>query len=180
MLFWLVLHNLQLFGSEAAEAGFSGEKGTSSCLIRSTPNSMKFTVVNILENHWRSQKVDLRGPTRDPEGSLARPPLGRARRPPGTLVPHQGLPSGLYYPAGVKTQKEEELRSFAVALWRKPTEKKSHLRRADSAGEITSRKGRSSLSSSSRASSRSSSTSSPTSAPSPSTPHLISQLQLVL
>ena len=48
--------------------------------------------------------------------------------------------------------------------------RKSHLRRADSAGEITSRKGRSSPSSSpsSRASSRSSSTSSPTPAPSPS------------
>ena len=48
--------------------------------------------------------------------------------------------------------------------------RKGHLRRADSAGEITSRKGRSSPSSSpsSRASSRSSSTSSPTPAPSPS------------
>jgi len=48
--------------------------------------------------------------------------------------------------------------------------RKSHLRRADSAGEITSRKGRSSPSSSpsSWASSRSSSTSSPTPAPSPS------------
>ena len=48
--------------------------------------------------------------------------------------------------------------------------RKGHLRRVDSAGEITSRKGRSSPSSSpsSRASSRSSSTSSPTPAPSPS------------
>src|SRR4051812_24879264 len=44
MLFWLVLHNLQLLGVEAAEAGFSGEKWTSSCSIRSPPNSMKFVV----------------------------------------------------------------------------------------------------------------------------------------
>ena len=41
MLFWLVLHSLQLSGAEAAEAEFSGEKWTSSCLIRSTPNAMK-------------------------------------------------------------------------------------------------------------------------------------------
>ena len=44
MLFWLVLHSLQLSSAEAAEAEFSGEKWTSSCLIRSTPNSMKFDV----------------------------------------------------------------------------------------------------------------------------------------
>src|ERR1043165_9383399 len=62
------------------------------------------------------------------------------------------------------------------------TEEKTHLRRGDSAGEITSWKGRSSpsSSSSSRASSRPSSTSSPPSAPSPSTSNLVSQLQLLL
>ena len=31
VLFWLVLHSLQLSSAEAAEAGFSGEKWTSSC-----------------------------------------------------------------------------------------------------------------------------------------------------
>ena len=44
MLFWLVLHSLQLSDAEAAEVGLSGEKWTSSFLIRSTPNSMKFDV----------------------------------------------------------------------------------------------------------------------------------------
>ena len=42
MLFWLVLHSFQLSGAEATEAGFSGEKWTSSWLIRSPTNSMKF------------------------------------------------------------------------------------------------------------------------------------------
>ena len=31
LLFWLVLHSLQLFGAEAAEQEFSSEKWTSSC-----------------------------------------------------------------------------------------------------------------------------------------------------
>src|ERR1041385_4441646 len=111
-----------------------------------------------------------------PEGGA-----GRAPRPPGALP---APPSGIYNPRHPKNLEEKRrvFRSSAAAPWRKPTEKKSHLRRVDSAGEITSRKGRSSPSSSpsSRASSRSSSTSSPTSAPSPSPSHLVSQLQLVL
>ena len=41
MLFWLVLHNLQLSSAEAAEPEFNGENWTPSCLIRSTPNAMK-------------------------------------------------------------------------------------------------------------------------------------------
>src|SRR3954469_13979431 len=121
-----------------------------------------------MEDDWESLKEEVRGPTRQPEGCLVAP---------------LGAPFRLFNPPGVETPKEELLPRFAAATVRKPTEEKSHLRRADSAGEITSRKGRSSpssSSSSSRASSRSSSTSSPTSAPSPSTSHLISQLQLVL
>src|ERR1041385_812786 len=91
-------------------------------------------------------------------------------------------PFRLYKPPGEETPRKESFPCFAAATGRKPTEEKIHLRRADSAGEITSWKGRSSpsSSSSSRASSRSSSTSSPTSAPSPPPSHLISQLQLVL
>src|ERR1044072_625321 len=114
-----------------------------------------------------SPKEDVRGPTRQPEGCLVAP---------------LGAPFRLFNPPGVETPKRELLPRFAAAKVRKPTEEKNHLRRADSAGEITSRKGRSSpsSSSSSRASSRSSSTSSPTSTPSPSTSNLISQLQLVL
>src|SRR3954464_88632 len=134
---------------------------------------------------------NLLGPTEDGgEGthqeairvSGAAPPPGRARHPPGCLVAPLGAPFRLYNPPGVKTLKGVELPCSSTATERKPTEEKSHLRRADSAGEITSRKGRSSpsSSSSSRASSRSSSTSSPTSAPCPFPSHLISQLQLVL
>src|SRR3954468_14626852 len=106
---------------------------------------------------------------------------GPTRQPEGCLVSLLGAPSRLYDPPGVKPYNK---RSFGVSppprggnLQRR----KSHLRWADSAGEITSQKGRSSTSSSSsRASLRSSSTSSPTLAPSPSSSHLISQLQLVL
>src|ERR1041385_4612771 len=116
---------------------------------------------------WGSLKEEVRGPTRQPEGCLVAP---------------LGAPFRLYKPPGVETLEGESFPCFVAATGRKSTEEKSHLRRADSAGEITSRKGRSSpsSSSSSRASSRSSSTSSPTSAPSPSPSHLISQLQLVL
>src|SRR3954469_1281810 len=135
-----------------------------------------------MSDDWDSPKEEVRGPTRQPEGCLARPPPGRARHPPGCPVAPLGAPFRLYNTPGVETLKGESFRRSSAAMERKPTEEKSHLRRADSAGEITSRKGRSSpsSSSSSRASSRSSSTSSPTSAPSPSPSHLISQLQLLL
>src|SRR4051794_22940823 len=100
MLFWLVLHSLQLFVAEAAEAEFSGEKWTSSCLIKSTPNSMKFDV-----DHFYGDSLEF---TKDgPEGTHqatrrvpGTPPLGRARHPPGCLVALLGAPSGLYYPLG--------------------------------------------------------------------------------
>src|SRR4051812_39881266 len=107
------------------------------------------------------------GSLEEPEGGLeeshqgGRRPLGgppRERREASWFPgPTFGAPLCPILPPGVKTLKQEELRSFTSASWRKPTEKKSHLRRADSAGEITSRKGRSSSSSSpsSRASSRS-------------------------
>src|SRR3954469_24851424 len=131
---------------------------------------------------WGSPRMEERGPTRQPEGCLTRPPPGRARHPSGCLVSPLGAPFRLYNPPGVETLERESFRHSSAATERKPTKEKNHLRRADFAGEITSRKGRSSSSSSSssRTSSRSSSTSSPTSAPSPSPPHLISQLQLVL
>src|ERR1043165_1438584 len=110
--------------------------------------------------------------TPQPAGGVpaAAPPPSRASHPPGCLVAPLGAPFRLLKPPGVETPKEESFPRFAAATVRKPTEEKSHLRRADSAGEITSRKGRSSHSS----------TSCPTSAPSPSTSILISQLQLVL
>src|SRR3954469_11271421 len=122
-----------------------------------------------MPDDWESPKEEVRGPTRQLEGCLARPHPGRARHPPGCLVAPLGSPSRLYNPPRVETLKEELFPHFVAATVWKPREEKSHLRRADSSEEITSRKGRSSpsSSSSSRASSRSSSTSSPTSAPSP-------------
>ena len=50
MLFWLVLHSLQLYGAEAAEPEFGGEKWTSICSIRSTPNAMKIDGGHFYEN----------------------------------------------------------------------------------------------------------------------------------
>src|SRR3954469_20618308 len=143
---------------------------------------MKFTGMIFMENDLESPKMEVRGPTRQPEGCLEWPPLLAA---PGTLLDAwwpPSVPPFAYKTPRVQTLDIEEFSCFAAATGRKPTEEKSHLRRADSTGEITSRKGRSSPSSSSSslASSRSSSTSSPTSAPSPSPSHLISQLKLVL
>src|ERR1041384_2019326 len=129
-------------------------------------------------NHRRRRGGD---PLGSQKGAWRGPPPGRARHPPGCLVAPLGAPLRLFNPLGVDTPKRQLLSRYAASTGRKPTEMKPHLRRGDSAGEITSQKGRSSpSSSSSRASSRSSSTSSPSSAPSPSTSNLISQLQLVL
>src|SRR4051812_33503254 len=107
---------------------------------------MKF---NMYQYFGESPEEPKGGPERSHQGPMRPPgaPLGRAGYPPAPLVPLQGLPSGLYYPLGVETLKREEFRSFAAASWRKPTKKNRRLRRADSAGEITSRKGRSSSSS---------------------------------
>src|SRR4051812_39823715 len=83
---------------------------------------MKLDVDHYFQDSLEEPKMDLRGPTRDPEGSLARP-LGRQApswMPGGPL----GAPSGQYYPPGVETLKKREFRSFADASWRKPTEKK--------------------------------------------------------
>src|ERR1043165_5607124 len=120
-----------------------------------------------MPDDWESPKEEVRGPTRQPEGCLVAP---------------LRAPFRLFNPLGVETPKQEILSRYTAATGWKPIEDKTHLRRGDSTGEITSRKGRSSpsSSSSSRASSRSSSTSPLTSAPSPSTSNLISQLQLVL
>src|SRR3954465_9659202 len=131
-----------------------------------------------MPDDWESLKEEVRGPTRQPEGCLAQPPSWPRQAPSWVPGGPSRCPLSPIYPPGVETPSQELLPRFAAATVRKPTEEKSHLRRADSAGEITSRKGRSSSSSSSSsgASSSSSSTSSPTSAPSPSPSHLISQL----
>src|ERR1041384_2149014 len=166
MLFWLVLHSLQLSGAESAEPGFSGKKVDTKLL-----NQIKSKCDEILgeEYLWKMtvnhQKWRGGYPTGNQRGAWRGPPPSRARHPPGCLVAPLGAPFRLFNPPGVETPKQELLPRFDAATVRKPTEEKSHLRRADSAGDITSRKGRSSpSSSSSRASSISSSTSSPTSA----------------
>src|SRR3954466_12813526 len=86
MFFWLVLHSLQLSGAEAAEAGFNGEKWTSSCLISTPPNSMKF---NMCQYFGESREEPRSGPEGSHQGPR-RSPLGRAEYPPGPLVPLQG------------------------------------------------------------------------------------------
>src|ERR1043165_4389658 len=135
-----------------------------------------------MSDDWEPPKGKVGRPTRQPEGCLARPPFLAA---PGTLLgawwPPPVPPFAHKTPWGQKPLRRSCFRETPLPRGGNLTEEKTHLRRGDSAGEITSRKGRSSSSaSSSRASSRSSSTSSPTSAPSPSTSNLISQLQLVL
>ena len=69
--------------------------------------------------------MGVRGPTRQPEGCLAPPPLGHARHPPGCLVALLGALSRLYDLTGVKNLEQEEFQSFTAASWRKPTEKKN-------------------------------------------------------
>src|SRR3954466_14584380 len=78
---------------------------------------------------WESPKEEVRGPTRKPEGCLARPPPGRARHPPGCLVAPLGAPFRLYNTPGVETLKGESFRRSSATTERKPTQEKSHLRR---------------------------------------------------
>src|SRR3954469_19085602 len=109
-----------------------------------------------MQDDWESAKEEVRGRTRQPKGCLARPPLLAA---PGTLLdawwPPSVPPLAYKTPPGVETLNREEFPCFSAATGRKPTEEKSHLWRADFAGEITSRKLRSSPSSSSSSSSSS-------------------------
>src|SRR3954468_22029039 len=83
-VFWLVLHSFQLSDAEAAEAGFSSEKWTSSCLIRSTPNSMKFDVKHFYEDSLEETKE---GPEGTHQGSRRAPGAAppRARQAPSWM-----------------------------------------------------------------------------------------------
>lgn len=117
------------------------------------------------------QKGSQRGATGCPGGHLARPPPWPRREGAWSPWPTPGSPLWPIYSSSSRNPKKERVYGVPPPLRGGNLQRrKSHLRRADSAGEITSRKGRSSPSSSpsSRASSRSSSTSSPTPAPSPS------------
>src|ERR1043165_9065151 len=77
-----------------------------------------------MKNDWSPPKMGVKEPTRQPEGCLAWPPLGRAKHPPGCLVAPLGAPSRLYDPPGVKTLDIEEFPSFATATGWKPIEEK--------------------------------------------------------
>src|SRR4051812_28452257 len=89
-------------------------------------------------------------PTRQPEGCLARPPFLAV---PGTLLgawwPLPVPPFAYKTPWGQKPLGRSCFRETPPPRGGNLTEEKTHLRRGDSAGEITSRKGRSSPSSSS-------------------------------
>src|SRR3954466_11493120 len=101
-----------------------------------------------MEDDWESPKEEVRGPTRQPEGCLA-PPSWPSQAPSWVPGGPTRCPLSPIKPPGVETLKREFFRRCSAATERKPTEEKSHLRRVDSAGEITSRKGRSSPSSTS-------------------------------
>src|ERR1044072_5148100 len=59
-----------------------------------------------MEINWESPKEEVRVPTRQPAGGLARPPPGRARHPPGCRVAPLGAPFRLYNPLGWKPLKK--------------------------------------------------------------------------
>src|SRR4051812_36060760 len=69
---------------------------------------------------------------------------GRVGRTPGPLGLLPAPPLAYIFPVIQKPLKRWSFVSSVAAPWRKPTEKKRHLRQADSAGKNTSRKGRSS------------------------------------
>src|ERR1041385_6846281 len=54
---------------------------------------------------WGSPKMEVRGPTMQPEGCLARPPPGRARHPPGCLVAPSVPPFAYITPWGVNPKR---------------------------------------------------------------------------
>ena len=170
MLFWPILHSLQLSGAEAADAGFSSKKWTLSCWRRIPPNYLKIDRRYFSDKSQRHAKWEPEGGHRVPRRPGGAPP-GRARGGAWSPWPTSGCPLLHIYSPFSENPKKKTFDGVPPPL-RGGTlrRRKGHLRRADSAGEITSRKGRSSPSSSpsSRASSRSSSTSSPTPAPSPS------------
>src|ERR1041384_2928999 len=157
MLFWLILHSLQLSGVETAEPGFSGEEVETKLL-----KQIKSKCSKNLRGSFLCQKTGVHRRRRwgDPPGSQK-----------GAWWPLPVPPFAYKTSRGQKPLKRSRFHETPPPRCGNLTEEKTHLRRGDSVGEITSRKGRSSTSSS---------TSSPTPAPSPSTSKLVSQLQLVL
>src|SRR4051812_41958666 len=87
MLFWLVLHSLQLSDAEATDVGFSGKKWMQSCLIRRPPNYLKIDGGFFPEERRGHAK-------REPEGGHQ-----EHRRPPGAAPP-LAAPGGHLEPWG--------------------------------------------------------------------------------
>ena len=112
MLFWLVLHSLQLSGAETADAGFSGEKWTLSCWNRTSPNKLKIHG-GYFPEEWRSFTE------KEPEGGHQVP-----RRPPGAAPPRPrrvaawtpgatpGSPLWPIYPSSSENPREREFTEF--------------------------------------------------------------------
>src|SRR3954463_6316739 len=84
MLFWLVLHSLQLSGAETAEPGFSGEEVETKLLkqIKSKCNEILrgLFLCQMTGSHRRRRWGD---PPGSQKGAWRGPPPGRARVPGG-------------------------------------------------------------------------------------------------
>src|ERR1044072_1048638 len=101
MLFWLVLHSLQLSGAETAEPGFSSEEVETKLLkqIKSKCDEILrgSFLCQMIGDHrrrgWGTREVARRVPG-------ASPLHGRARHSPGCLVAPLGAPFRLYNPQG--------------------------------------------------------------------------------
>ena len=86
---------------------------------------------------WVSPKMEVRGPTRQPEGCLARPPSWPRHAPSWMPGGPPWCPLSPIRPPWGRNPGYRRISVFRRPMGRKPTEDKSHLRRADSAGEIT-------------------------------------------
>src|ERR1043165_10184171 len=98
-----------------------------------------------MSEDWKPLEEKVEGPTRQPEGCLAWPPFLAA---PGTLLgawwPLPVPPFAYKTPRGQKPLNRSCFRETPPPWCGNLTEEKTHLRRGDSAGELTSQKGGSS------------------------------------
>ena len=119
MLFWPILHSLQLSGAEAADAGFSGKKWTLSCWRRIPPNYLKIDGRYFSDGSRRHAKGQPEGGHRAPRRPPgAAPSLAAPGRAPGAPGPLPAAPFCLYtlrYPKTLKTRVFTEFRRRSMA-----------------------------------------------------------------
>ena len=96
MLFWPILHSLQLSGAEAADAGFSGKKWTLSCWRRIPPNYLKIDGGYFPEGSRRYAKEQPEGGHRVPRRPGGAPPWPRRGGAPGAPGPPLATPFCIY------------------------------------------------------------------------------------